>query len=90
VFQDILIDGKDEDLSAFGCDFSEWQEVSIAVADQIARVNLNGREIRTIRYNQDLGQFAGARFLFTGSGMIDNIQLADSVGNVVYSNSFEN
>ena len=69
------IDGKDHDLSAFGCDFSTWQRVTCTMEDQRLTIQLNGHTIRTIEHAVPLGDCVGIRIAFEGAGEIKDLTL---------------
>jgi hypothetical protein len=74
-FKDRRIEGKDNDLSAFGCDVDSWQKVRLETGEGIIRIYLNDRLIRRELFTDDIGRVAGFRFSFLGSGEIDNFKV---------------
>ena len=69
------VDGKDHDLSAFGCDFSTWQRVTCRMEDHRLTIQLNGHTIRTIEHAVPLGDCMGIRIAFEGAGEIKELTL---------------
>jgi hypothetical protein len=67
--------GKDHDLSAFGCDFSQWQQLKCTEADRRFEVQLNGRTIFTHDQVISIGDIVGVRIDFEGTGQIKNLDL---------------
>ena len=69
------IRGKDQDLSAFGCDFSGWQRVRCSVDDRRVKIELNGRLIFTTDQTAPMGNIVGVRIAFEGAGEIKEVGL---------------
>lgn len=72
---DIAINGKDNDLSAFGCDFSKPQDLRLTVIDKKAIIYLNQKPILTVPYTKPFGRLVGLRVTFEGTGEIKNIDV---------------
>jgi hypothetical protein len=64
------ISGKDHDLSAFGCDFKNWQQVICTENNNILKVTVNGRQVLFVPKAQPIGEIVGVRILFEGTGAI--------------------
>ena len=64
------ISGKDHDLSAFGCDFNNWQQVICTENDNMLKVTVNGRQALTVPKAQSIGDIVGIRIMFEGTGAI--------------------
>jgi hypothetical protein len=64
------ISGKDHDLSAFGCDFNNWQQVICTENNNILKVTVNGRQVLLVPKAQPIGEIVGVRILFEGTGAI--------------------
>jgi hypothetical protein len=71
------ISGKDTDLSAFGCDFSNFQKLKCEVRDMKLSVYLNSKLIFTKPITQTITQIAGICIAFEGSGEIKNVKLGN-------------
>jgi hypothetical protein len=80
---DAPINGTDHDLSAFGCNFSRFQELKCQVKDQILRVFLNGKMIFTAPERKGLGRLVGTKIYFEGAGQVQDVRL--SSGKIDYS-----
>ena len=72
---DSVISGKDHDLSAFGCDFSNFQQVKCQVRNHVMRISLNDRLILTVAMQRSIGKIVGVRALFEGPGLIRQMAL---------------
>jgi hypothetical protein len=67
--------GKDHDLSAFGCDFSQWQQIKCTEADHHFEIQLNGRTIFVKDKVESIGDIMGVRVAFEGTGLIKDLHL---------------
>lgn len=81
--------GRNNDLSAFGTNIHEWQDVSLVVEDKTGKVYLNGKQIYETAFAQDFGKIVGMDYRFSGLGEVDYVRLQDLTGRVVYEESFE-
>jgi hypothetical protein len=88
VVHNVIIDGKTHDLSAFGCDFSLPQQLTFETKDRTAAISLNDKVIYALKYEDPIGSLAGFRFLFTGSGMVDDVRIKDGIDKVVFEDLF--
>lgn len=70
------ISGRDHDLSAFGCDFSKFQDLKCVVANNDLKAYLNGRQAIDIPDLGKLGDIEGIRFEFEGAGEVKDVHLA--------------
>ncbi|MEO1262298.1 MAG: hypothetical protein AAFZ15_26060 [Bacteroidota bacterium] len=86
---DVSQEGDKHDLSAFGCDFSNWQKLKLKVQNREAMVSLNDQLIHQLTYKENAGEIAGMRFLFTGSGAVDDVRLFDEKGIKVFEERFD-
>ena len=82
------ISGKNNDLSAFGCDLNNWNELELEVKDKIATVILNGNKIYRTAFENTNGAIKGVAYRFAGSGAIDYVRLSDLNDQLVYSEDF--
>lgn len=71
------VSGKDNDLSAFGCDFSSFQKLKCEVKDMKLSVYLNNNLIFTKPITQTITQIAGICIAFEGSGEIKDVKLGN-------------
>ncbi|HTI93586.1 MAG TPA: hypothetical protein VL727_23470 [Puia sp.] len=67
--------GKDHDLSAFGCDFSQWQQVKCTVADHHFEIRLNDHTIFVKDKVESIGDIVGVQVGFEGTGQIKDLHL---------------
>lgn len=72
------INGKDKDLSAFGCDFSSFQQLKCSIKDMKLEISLNGKQIFTAPITQTIGDIVGLSIGFEGAGEIKSVKLGSS------------
>ena len=70
-----MVSGKDHDLSAFGCDLSQWQRITCAQDHETLNIWLNGRLIYTLPRNKSIGGIIGLSINFEGTGEIKEAHL---------------
>jgi len=67
--------GKNYDLSAFGCDFSQWQQIKCTEANNHFEIRLNGHIIFVKDKVGSIGDIMGVRVAFEGTGLIKDLHL---------------
>ena len=67
---EVILSGKENDLSAFGRDVYQWQDLSINVENKIAGIYLNGEKVRSVPFEDDFGKIVGMGISFSGIGSI--------------------
>ena len=72
---DSLFLGKEYDLSAFGCDFSRFQQLKCVVNKQLLKIYLNTQLIMTAPQQKTLGRIVGLRVVFEGAGQVQQVVL---------------
>ena len=70
------ISGKDHDLSGFGCDFNQFQDLKCVVANHRFRVYLDNKLVIDISQKNTLNGIAGIRFEFEGAGQVKDLSLS--------------
>lgn len=83
-----FISGGNNDLSAFGTDVTDWQELSLTVEDKHATVFLNGDNIYELDFEQDFGSVVGVDYRFMGLGDVDYLRLSRIDDTTVYEENF--
>jgi len=81
------IEGKNHDLSAFGCDFTSFQHLAISLHNQHLIVSLNSKQILDVALPGNEGNIVGIRYEFEGPGQVKDVRLA-SKDKVVYEERF--
>lgn len=69
------VNGKDHDLSAFGCDCGQWQQITCEQENGVFTIGLNGKPIYTRQKNKSIGGIIGIRIAFEGTGEIKEAAL---------------
>lgn len=81
-------DGKDNDLSGFGCDFSKMQHLKVINQQNNLKVYLNDQLVWTKKVKKDIGRIAGIRYQFRGYGEVDYVKYAHLNEKVVFQEDF--
>ncbi len=81
------IDGNDHDLSAFGVDFSQYQNLRCTVKNHRFKVFLNNKQIMDVEHKHSIGRIVGIRFEFEGPGEVKHYKL-ETPGAKVYEEQF--
>ena len=89
-FGNTILTSNDSDLSGFGCNIYEWQEVDIISKNDSISVFINDRQILRLRDSSDMGAFHGFSFNFEGVGSIDFVSLYNTENDTVFHDSFNN
>ncbi|CAL2101822.1 conserved protein of unknown function [Tenacibaculum sp. 190130A14a] len=82
MLSDLYLDGKKNDLSFLGTDFSSYQKLNIRTENKEVVISINNKEIYTNTYNSTIGKVVGVRVKFYGIGEVKNLFLRDLKGNV--------
>lgn len=82
------VSGQNNDLSAFGTDLNQWNDVKMVFKNKVATIFLNDEEIYKASYNNSNGKIKGVYYHFAGSGAIDLVRLFDDEQNLVFSEDF--
>jgi hypothetical protein len=72
---DKVLEGKESDLSKFGCDFKDFQTVQCKVQKQRMSVLLNGKQIFNENLVENLSEIVGLKISFEGTGEIKKVML---------------
>lgn len=83
-----FISGNDNDLTAFGADLSEWQELSLNIEDKFATVFLNDEHIYETRFEDDFGKVVGVDYRFSGLGDVDYLRFRNPDDTIIYEEDF--
>jgi hypothetical protein len=77
------INGKEKDMSAFGCDFEHFQHFTCSVKDMKLSITLNNKPIFAAPITQTIGDIIGISIGFEGAGEIKNVKLANKTRRVL-------
>ena len=83
MLNDLYLNGKEHDLSAFGADFSDFTAVEIINEQKKLSILIDGEEVFSSSYAQSMGRFVGLRFKFLGMGEVASFELLDQNGEAV-------
>jgi hypothetical protein len=83
-------DGKKEDLSNFGCDFSDWIKLNCEVKDRRYTIHINEKLVYEGTLQSKATKITGIGFSFEGTGSVDMVKLSKSDGSIIYEENFEN
>ena len=86
---EVFRDGKDNDLSALGCDVYEWQEIGVKVRNKNAEISINGEVVFKEAYKENYGDIKALTYVFDGVGSIDHVKLDDANSKTVFEDNFE-
>lgn len=81
--------GEEEDLSAMGTDLFSYQGVEFQVAENQAQVFLNGQQVLSTHFEDDLGEIKGIDFRFTGIRELDYVRLGPEQDRWTFQDEFE-
>lgn len=76
----MTIDGKSNDLSAFGTDIHNWQDLKCISKDGQIQIYLNGEMIREFTAPTSIGDVVGFKYRFMGAGEVDYVKLTGNNG----------
>jgi hypothetical protein len=88
-FGETILNGKTNDLSNFGMDVKEWQDVEIIVKDKKVTIRINNTEVLTTQYQQSSGMITGLGFISNGLPEVDSVSLKTLDGKDIYLNDFQ-
>lgn len=89
VLSNIKVDGKCQDLSAFGQSLSKWRIIRMEVKDKTAQFFIDNRPIYiSSAFKAEIGCIKGLMFGFKGSGKVDFLKLFNGYGELVYLDDF--
>ena len=83
MLNDLYLNGKENDLSAFGVRLDTFKDIEIVCKNKDVLVRVDGIEIYRGRYKESMGRFVGVRFKFEGLGVVKNFSLLDNDGNII-------
>lgn len=81
--------GENHDLSAFGRDLSQWQNLKIKVENKQATIFLDDKPVYSLGYKKDFGKLTGLVYHFSGTGAIDYVRLSNGNNELIYSDEFK-
>ena len=88
MLNDVYLDGKQHDLSAFGTDFSDFRKIGIIIDDKNVSVFADGAEVYSGNYNDPVGRLVGLRYKFLGAGEVKSLEIGNLKTGVNITNIF--
>jgi len=85
---EVYQDGRNNDLSAFGRDLYNWQNLRIQVAQKRATIYLDDQPVHSITFQKDFGKVVGLVYNFEGTGAIDYVKLRNGENRLVFDDEF--
>lgn len=76
LLNDVYLNGKEHDLSAFGVDLNNEREITIQNKDKKMTLFIDGKEVYSNSYTQSIGRFVGLRYRFKGAGTVRDIEIS--------------
>jgi hypothetical protein len=67
--------GKENDLSAFGCEFKNMEKLNVGIKDSILNISINDKVVFTEKQMHPNGQIVGVRVEFEGAGEMEYAKL---------------
>lgn len=86
---EVIQDGIDHDLSAFGTDLYRTQDIKIRIINKQAEIFLGGNLVHTVNFKNDFGKVMGITYTFLGTGSVDYVKLTNGDDKVVLEEDFD-
>ncbi len=80
MLNDVYVNGKTADLSAFSADQSEFANIRIENRDKTFTFFIEDRKVYQNAYNETIGNLVGLRFRFVGVGEVANLSVLNKDG----------
>jgi hypothetical protein len=80
--------GKKNDLSALGVDFSKWVKVKIEIINKKGKLYIDEKPAFDFQVMMPAANVVGMLFRFQGTGSVDEVKLSKLEGKVVYEDKF--
>lgn len=87
-FGELIINGNQNDLSAYKVDPSDWNHLKVTVKQKQVQIKLNGMDIFSGQYDMSNGNIVGIENMFKGSGVLDFVRLKDLNSGAKYQEEF--
>jgi hypothetical protein len=85
---EVMHDGIHKDLSVFGRNVYQWQQVQIKVVNKKATIFLDDQPVYSISFRNDFGKVVGLVYYFNGTGAVDYVRLKNGAGKEMYADEF--
>ena len=84
MLSDVDLNGKTEDLSSLAIDLSDYKTITIESDNKKVYVHIDNRKVFAKSYNESIGDIAGIRFRFLGTGTIKNLNMLNKKTNKTF------
>ena len=71
--------GKENDLSAFGCEFKNMEKLNVGIKDSVLNISINDKVVYTEKQMHPNGKIVGIRVGFEGAGEMQYAKLNDKL-----------
>lgn len=82
------VNGRNDDSSLLGSDFSDWVNVRLEVKDKNGELFINGKKAYDLNLNIPSVSIVGLLYRFQGTGSVNFTKLSSVGGEVVYEDNF--
>jgi hypothetical protein len=86
IIGDSKISGKEDVYKEFTTDIENWQEVILNISNDLAVISLNNKDIFKTSYSKSMGELKYIHTGFSGSGMVDKIEINSNNENYMIFN----
>ncbi|TSE11407.1 hypothetical protein [Aquimarina algiphila] len=83
MLNDLYLKGKENDLSAFGVDLSEFRTIHIDIKEKHVTVLIDNKKIYSGQYNKSMGNIVGLRYRFLGAGEVAHLNVTEKLNEEV-------
>lgn len=87
-FGNTYLTSNDSNLSGFGCNIYDWQDLEIESNHNQIDVFINDQQVASFIDSTDMGAFKGFSFTFDGIGTVDFVYLSKLDNDTIYHNDF--
>lgn len=86
---DVYLSGKHHDLSALGCDITEWTNFNLKVENRKCEITIGDQLRLSHTFKNDPGKIVGFKFKFNGAGEVDMLKLSELDNSIIFEDSFD-
>lgn len=83
-----MVNGKENDLSKLGVDFSNWVNLKIQISGKTIQIFSNNLLAIESEIQEEIGRVIGIAFHFEGLGEIDFVKISNQNGNSILEENF--
>lgn len=87
-FGENYLSGKTNDLSAFGSNVKDWQDIEFTIKNKQVSIKINNAQVYSGKYDQSSGLITGLGFISNGLPEVDFVSLQTLDGEDIYSADF--